>query len=603
MIEYTLSACIRCKKRKRKCDPGLPACKPCAKSGTRCEFYDPAANGPVDREYICKLETRLAALLEEKRKRAQCEASQRSTEKRVDNLISEKIGGKSGEEQFVGQSSGMQLAQLLMDKAQGGTTVPFVAEDVGPSLLDDRPKPSLSLPPMSSFLYLVSLYIEQSEVRYPIFLRSSLMELVANVYHNISRDTHSLCAINLIMAISLQISSRNDLRLIPLAAEYYQEALPYLKETCRDMRDLRTLQCLLLTIVYSLLHPSRVPVWHMAGIAMRMCLDLGLHRDELICQSVSDPLQIDLRRRLWWSKFAIDRGLSLAVGRPLTIPDDSISTQYPSTLEDACIGNRDKIPQINLSKTVTNHWLDLRKLQSEIVGKLYLNSSNSLNSDDPWYKDIYSRFEAWRDNAPVSVPGPLNQDWSMHGFYNGILLMHRPSPANPTPSRESYVTCYEAAAANLLLYRNMIVTKSIDITWLICHYLFVCAITLIYAYYYSKDVRDRYSLAELNDSIKLGSFCLQEITERWPAASGMLKAFYIVSGFVVKAFSPVQISQNPQVGYSEDSTRQDIFWVDPQITGMSEQDILEQIFLGYPYPNEDENVFASFSSYEDGPVI
>lgn len=122
------------------------------------------------------------------------------------------------------------------------------------------------------------------------------------------------------------------------------------------------------------------------------------------------------------------------------------------------------------------------------------------------------------------------------GSNNAILMVYRPSPCNPCPTRGPYVTCYQVATAELRLYRTMLERRSLDITWLVCHYHFICGVTLLYAYYFSPDVRAHYSTAELGESIDLCSKFLEESTLRWPVFRGIHNAFNTLAPMTLKTF-------------------------------------------------------------------
>jgi len=67
------------------------------------------------------------------------------------------------------------------------------------------------------------------------------------------------------------------------------------------------------------------------GMAVRMALGLGLHRD--IAESKGNTLGMEIRRRVWWTLYIFDVGASITFGRP-TITSDKIFTKIPSNVED-----------------------------------------------------------------------------------------------------------------------------------------------------------------------------------------------------------------------------------------------------------------------------
>lgn len=80
----------------------------------------------------------------------------------------------------------------------------------------------------------------------------------------------------------------------------------------------------------------------------------------------------DLRRRLWWCVFFFDRLVHTYVGRPVSIPDHVISTDFPSVLDDRHITTSG----LNTSPTtlaepsnkrLAHHYFRFRLLQSETL--------------------------------------------------------------------------------------------------------------------------------------------------------------------------------------------------------------------------------------------
>ncbi|EIE91275.1 hypothetical protein RO3G_15986 [Rhizopus delemar RA 99-880] len=71
--------------------------------------------------------------------------------------------------------------------------------------------------------------------------------------------------------------------------------------------------------------------WFISGMAIRLAQDMGLHLD---CSNWKIPsYEIELRRRLWYSCYFIDRWGSAQLGRPMTINDDEFDVKLPSPYE------------------------------------------------------------------------------------------------------------------------------------------------------------------------------------------------------------------------------------------------------------------------------
>lgn len=71
--------------------------------------------------------------------------------------------------------------------------------------------------------------------------------------------------------------------------------------------------------------PRDVGGWTFVGIAMRLCVELGLHRKRR--SSVESTLQSELEKRLFWACYYFDRDFAMALGRPPSISDHDIDVE------------------------------------------------------------------------------------------------------------------------------------------------------------------------------------------------------------------------------------------------------------------------------------
>lgn len=125
---------------------------------------------------------------------------------------------------------------------------------------------------------------------------------------------------------------------------YHAAALPYLEAflSSETKSGVEELQALLLLAGYALIRPVPPGLWYIVGVAVRLAIDLGLHFEDSSAGAVGGTLDthvdnerlrgqrewvMDLRRRLWWCTYSMDRLVSICVGRPLGIQDEVVSTR------------------------------------------------------------------------------------------------------------------------------------------------------------------------------------------------------------------------------------------------------------------------------------
>ncbi|KAH6708928.1 transcription factor domain-containing protein [Leptodontidium sp. MPI-SDFR-AT-0119] len=89
------------------------------------------------------------------------------------------------------------------------------------------------------------------------------------------------------------------------------------------------LQSVLLLIVHSLIDPDGCNnVWTLTHIAMAHSIDLGIHR-EVGNSGKFSGLAAEMRRRVFFCAYSLDRSISTIQGRPLGIGDDTFDVGLP----------------------------------------------------------------------------------------------------------------------------------------------------------------------------------------------------------------------------------------------------------------------------------
>lgn len=74
--------------------------------------------------------------------------------------------------------------------------------------------------------------------------------------------------------------------------------------------------------------------YNLIGIAYRMALGLGLHR-EVPSRIQTDNLARERRRQVFWTLYCFDSGFSITTGRPTTISDAFIDARFPRNIDDS----------------------------------------------------------------------------------------------------------------------------------------------------------------------------------------------------------------------------------------------------------------------------
>ncbi|KAH7121885.1 fungal-specific transcription factor domain-containing protein [Dactylonectria estremocensis] len=536
---FTINACNRCRKRKARCDTGIPACSPCQNSGSTCEYTDPRSKTTYPREFIQVLEDQLASLEREVAELKNQNSVKGNSSEHGDKLPAAVASSgpdsqahpdlirleTGGDAHFLGVSSGMHLARSVLESAQRnnanldsrphGDSFPSPHSSASQSHIPHR-SPHPALPSHETAMNLLDVFFNQYQVQYPILAEEEFATLVSGYYSEIEMGTHrkdpwTKFMLNMAFASTLIFLSQENRDALTLAQEFSSNAMVEFS-SIMQIKSLQTLQCLLLLLLYSVLSSSSAPVWYISGLCSRMCVDLGLHSERTIAvsgkgQATED--EIDTKRRLFWVTYTFERTLSIMLGRPFTLEDSAIDVKFPMA----------SLPTNKRSQIL--HWLKLQRLQSEIVSRLYINRDESLHTQadiSKWVTEMNTQLAAWNDQALLlSDSTSFGTDWWRYWYQNALLILHRPSPTISRPDPQTLQTCYGAAKSLIQLSFIRVNRGLTDFTWLELHYQVMSGITLLFLVWNSPDART----AAKNEWITFKSclvqwgFVLDRLSERW----------------------------------------------------------------------------------------
>jgi hypothetical protein len=251
---------------------------------------------------------------------------------------------------------------------------------------------------------------------YPIFHEPSLIQDVDDVYNG-STDPVQNFVLRMVIGISLQ---RMDTQFAGLADSYYLAALRYLEEAVKPM-NVKTIQCFILIGMYSLLTPTRTAVYYVVGLAVRLAQALGICEEKTLVQPTNGkaptPLEIDMRRRVFWCAVNMDFALAHSLGRSSCFATSQfhIDVKWYETVDDHYItheGIRPGAPG-SLKKWMSIHFHKMRLHQLEIRRKLYQKKrATPVDDQDPWFIEMEKKIDEWRDASPMTDVGTgLDKQW------------------------------------------------------------------------------------------------------------------------------------------------------------------------------------------------
>lgn len=100
--------------------------------------------------------------------------------------------------------------------------------------------------------------------------------------------------------------------------------------------DITLVQAFAVFLCLARRHDSPRWVWMMMGLAVRMGIAIGLHRDGSRFEHLS-PYEVEMRRRVWWVLCMLDIRASEDQGTEFTVATGSFDTKMPLNINDADI--------------------------------------------------------------------------------------------------------------------------------------------------------------------------------------------------------------------------------------------------------------------------
>ncbi|KAI2472773.1 fungal-specific transcription factor domain-containing protein [Annulohypoxylon bovei var. microspora] len=374
----------------------------------------------------------------------------------------------------------------------------------GPTLFGDMSlsniiEPSVSLadlclPSKSRADQLASFYFAHSHTLYPIINQHEFLTLLNRIYEQpidpSTMDPMSSFRIWMVLAIGSSARCSVSVAEESEALLYYNKALEYF-EAAFDYGDMVALETIIHQVSFSFFNQLGPNTWFLVGTAARMAIGLGLHTSSAY---EGLPFNIlNMRKRIFFSIYMMDRVISIALGRPFAIQDDDIEIEPFFDVDDEPTENigshgRDILEPSLMA--IPRHILDLRRIASKISRQVYGNQA-AIRANMPHREEILHSLHRelidWRRNMPFPLPDVhprvphLSSNWYDYNYYTHMAMLYRPSPLFPTLDQAMVKKLANVASLSIRQAYTMHRQKRFAYNWLNLLSLFMSTISLIYA--------------------------------------------------------------------------------------------------------------------------
>lgn len=383
---------------------------------------------------------------------------------------------------------------------------------------------------------LITTYLVRIHPRFPFLFPPDLWEIhrrqnTSQRIHGVSEGLNSfaspaynengfaLFVLNMVYsigALNLRLTDQNYRDAPP--EQFYISAMQHVASV-REASPVDNLQALVLLILYHLRSESRNGLWHLTGLAMRTVTDIGLHR-EASTRNLP-PLETQLRRRLFWSVYALESILAGALGRPISLSDCDIDQPLPLSINDSdCMQGfntnnvpgsltpgQEAYPPTNLTQFILLS--QLRTFEARIQRTIYRVDRTTSALQPKMYR-LIADLDVWRQNLPLNLGTSEHERLMLH-FHRDVRLLLQPFLSTLEPNSELFRRCVDAAGQVCQIHKRLHQTPEYGHSFVAVHTVFVSGITLLYALWKGSN----WSFSISND-IRAASCVLAIMGERAP---------------------------------------------------------------------------------------
>ncbi|KAH7069635.1 fungal-specific transcription factor domain-containing protein [Paraphoma chrysanthemicola] len=575
-------ACARCQRRKIRCDGQYPTCGNCRRASAECVDGDSVRLRSVPRDRtgeseVPRLRGRIAWLEAIIRERlpdvdlsaeasqeipapgyAQVDIDRASSQQQEPHCEStasfpapdqaarpldqraHEIGlisvGANADQKYIGPSSGYFLARLLIAHSPSKNALhevgpePLANQSIINDLVDSVQGP-LPVPNRSLVERLCQVYFDTINAQWPILHESSfkaainqlLSEEVTSAQLR-QKDPHVSFQLYMVLAIAATVLSHRTKRQFS-AESYCISALQHLDQL-NVQSSTQGLQCMLLLLIFTFHNPHvRLSIWHLNYQCLASVVDLGLQRNVTASTGISIVSQ-EIRTRLFWTVFSLDRTIATMMGRPIGLRDEACELRLPQDIGDESSTGVEQATTASSSVLISIHLFKLAKLNSELkyVANSIVREAPSyayppITDITSWQRDMLSRLDQWASEVPQCIQGNFYMESLCKiRFHTMRLLLLRPSPAIPAPPPAALVDCHDSARQLIGLYSELYRKELLLYDWTTLHGIISGTVTMLYCMRSVPELARDAKVEELMSDMNISLSILGATGEYWSGA-------------------------------------------------------------------------------------
>ncbi|SCU88371.1 LADA_0E09736g1_1 [Lachancea dasiensis] len=287
------------------------------------------------------------------------------------------------------------------------------------------------LPPKAVALHFIHVTWEQCCVLFRFYHRPSFMACLDELYETDPHEyTHeqmhflplcySVMAVGALFSKSmpravgdeesppLEVASPPNQFMQDEGYKYFVAARALIDIT--NARDLNSIQAIVMLFIFLQCSARLSTCYTYIGVAMRNALREGMHRNLNADTHGYNPIELEMRKRLFYTIYKMDVYVNTMLGLPRSVSQRDFDQAFPADLSDDCITKMGLLPEKQgdalSSAGIANFHTKLIMILDNIVAELYpVKKTNNLISHDV-VTQLEIKLRQWLRNLPPELtPG------------------------------------------------------------------------------------------------------------------------------------------------------------------------------------------------------
>lgn len=450
---------------------------------------------------------------------------------------------------YIGAATGSNFAKMFLrqmhlqklDELDHLSISDFATADPSVHMLSKSCAP---LPPYAIARLATNNYINYIQVYYPVLMTKSFLDLLTRMYSSPKDLTHhEKYVVFMVIALGLDRGEK-DPRLVNYynqfkPVEFFNTAQRYL-EKLLPVRSFQTLQELILLTIWlnntNAFNDDNGDLWYLGRYMMTLAMEMDLQKNRPE-QNALESKQ-ELRNRLFWSTYILERANAVKFGRGLSLRKQDIETESPKFIVDDDLSADASLNDYNQVKfTPCLISIELYEIYGVLLETIYISrtkGSKPILSDET-IQDYKFRIQESVSHLLTKIENEIPKDLICYHelrirAHIASVLLNRPSPSYLSPDIESLVQCKEDCLRCMDSFKFLMSTiwKSSPSC---LHDLVNVSLTMIFCCWKTEPNSERLKIFS-TDTLNV----MNEIIKTYPSFIKFKNLYIVVSSIIINGF-------------------------------------------------------------------